>query len=147
LARQLFEFAISPAEYVHDARIETAAALSAHPFHGFVERQRAPVLPVRSERVQAVDGGNDSRPDWYLVSAKAIWITCAVPFFVMRADYRGDGVWELNALEDLRADDRVDFHLLEFFRCETTGLRDDVLGDGEFADVVQQRRSVQRLPF
>ena len=58
-----------------------------------------------------------------------------------------DRIRETNALQNLGADQRMNLHLLEFFRREAAGLRDDVFRHGKFSDVVQQRGSVQRLKF
>jgi hypothetical protein len=39
----------------------------------------------------------------------------------------------------------MDLHLLELLGRELAGFRDDVLGDGELADVVEDGRGAQRL--
>ena len=47
--------------------------------------------------------------------------------------------------DDLGADLRVDADLLELFLRQRPRLRQDVLGHGELADVVQQRRGLDAL--
>jgi hypothetical protein len=41
----------------------------------------------------------------------------------------------------------MNLHLLELFGRQTSGLRDDVFGNRQFANVMQQRRGVQRFQF
>ena len=50
-------------------------------------------------------------------------------------------------LQNLSPDHRVNFHLLEFFRGQAAGLRNNVLGNGQLANVMQQRRCLQGLHF
>ena len=56
----------------------------------------------------------------------------------MGTDDRRNRIREADLLHDLSAHDGVGFHLLELVRSKFAGLRDDVFGDREFADVVQQ---------
>jgi hypothetical protein len=65
----------------------------------------------------------------------------------MVADDGNDRVRELDALEDLGPDDGVDLHLLELFLGQFAGLGDDVLGDGKFADVVENAGGEKGLEF
>ena len=39
----------------------------------------------------------------------------------------------------------MDLHLLELFRGQLAGLGDNVLGNGQFADIMQQSRGAQRF--
>src|SRR5229473_1728351 len=55
----------------------------------------------------------------------------------MRAHDGHDGIRELDAIQYLRAHDRVNLHLLELFSCEAPRLRENVLGNSELTDVVQ----------
>ena len=48
-----------------------------------------------------------------------------------------NGVWEFNTIQNLRSNNRMDFHLFELFRSETSRLGENVLGDGELTYVVQ----------
>jgi hypothetical protein len=50
-------------------------------------------------------------------------------------------------LQDFGAHQRVDLHLLEFFRSQASGLVDDVFGNRQLADVVQQGGRAQRFDF
>lgn len=66
------------------------------------------------------------------------WVTGAVPFLVMGTDDGGDRIRKADLLHDLGAYHGVDFHFLELVRSEFAGLRNDVFGNGELADVMQQ---------
>jgi hypothetical protein len=48
------------------------------------------------------------------------------------------------ARQQVSANRRVTFDLLVFFRCQRAGLGQDSIGDREFADVVEQRRRLNR---
>ena len=98
-----------------------------------------PVGPLGSEGIEAIDGRKDSRPDWDGFAFQAVRITRAVPFFVVGADNGHHGIRELDAIQYLRAHDRVNFHFLELFRGEAPRLRENVLGHGELANVVEHR--------
>src|SRR5256884_1610553 len=54
-------------------------------------------------------------------------------------------IWELDALENFRTDEGMDFHALEFFGSKPPGLGDDVLRDGQLADVVKNRSRTKRF--
>jgi hypothetical protein len=56
-------------------------------------------------------------------------------------------VRELDALQDLGPDHRMDFHFFEFRAGELARLRNDVLGHRELADIVQDRGRPQRFQF
>src|SRR5690242_5377879 len=60
---------------------------------------------------------------------------------MMRTDNGHDGIRELNAVEDLRPDYGVNLQLLEFFRSEPSRLRKNMFWHGQFADVMEHRRS------
>ena len=66
---------------------------------------------------------------------------------MVRANDRGDRIGKGDALQDFSADDGMDLHLFELFRRQSAGLVDDVLGNGELADIVQQRGSAKGFDF
>ena len=74
-------------------------------------------------------------------------ISGTVPLFVVGADDGDDRIREANAFQNLGADQRMNLHLLELFGRKASRLRDDVLGHGEFADVMQQRGGMQSFQF
>src|SRR5437667_9828421 len=54
-------------------------------------------------------------------------------------------IWELDALENFRTDEGTDFPALEFFGSKPPGLGDDVLRDGQLADVMKNRSCTTRF--
>ena len=56
-----------------------------------------------------------------------------------------DRVREIDALQNFRADDRVDFHLFKFFRGQLAGFGNNVFRDRQFADIVQESGGVEGL--
>ena len=72
-------------------------------------------------------------------------IALAVPALVVAEDQRRHRIRERHAADDLGADLRVDADLLELFLRQRPGLRQDVLGHRQLADVVQQRRGLDAL--
>ena len=55
----------------------------------------------------------------------------------MGAHDGNDGIRELDAIQNFRSDDRMDFHFLELFGREAPRLGENVLGNRELANVVQ----------
>ena len=75
----------------------------------------------------------------------AVRVATAVPILMVMADDRHDRIREVDRRKNLGADRRMELHLLEFGRRELAGLVQDVLGDGDLAGIVQQRRRFDRL--
>ena len=63
----------------------------------------------------------------------------------MAEDQRRHRIRERHAADDLGADLRVDADLLELLLRQRPRLRQDVLGHGQLADVVEQRRGLHAL--
>src|ERR1035441_525642 len=66
---------------------------------------------------------------------------------MMRKDNGSDWIRKSYLFQNLRPNDWMNFHPLEFLWRKLAGLRDDVFRDGEFADVVKKRSCSQRLDF
>ncbi len=132
------QLSIAAPQEFHDPRIEALAGLGHYVLHGFIQRQRAAVLAVRGEGVQAIDGSQNPGAQGDFVALQPGRIPCSVPFFMMRAHDRRYRVRELYALQNLRPHHRVNLHLLEFLRRQAAGFGDDVLRHGQFANVMQQ---------
>ncbi len=64
---------------------------------------------------------------------------------MVRAHDRHHRIRKVNLLQNLRADDGMDFHLLEFFRRQFPRLRNNVLRHGQLSNVVQHRGGAQRF--
>ena len=60
---------------------------------------------------------------------------------------RYNGIRKSHSLQNFSPDHGVDLHLLEFFRRQSSGFGNDVLRHREFANVVQQRGSVEGFHF
>ena len=132
---------------VDDHRIEGFARFSAQFLHDLTQRQSAPVLAIGGERVEIVDGRENARADGNFGSLQPHGITGPIPFFVVGANDRDDGIWEAHALQNLSAHKRMNLHLFEFFRRKAAGLRDNVFRNGKFSDVVQQRGGMKSFEF
>ncbi len=107
--------------------------------------ERVVVRTLRRHRVVVVDDSEDAGTDRNRFSGQSLRITLAVPSFVVAHDERCHRIWERHAGDDLGAHLRMNPDLLEFFGRERTWLRQDVFGDREFADVVQQGRGADAL--
>ncbi len=60
---------------------------------------------------------------------------------------RDHGIGEIYLLKNLRADDRMNFQLIELFLSQPARLRNNVFGNRELSDVVQQRGRPQSIEF
>ena len=126
-------------------RIERAAGFLAKQADRAVGAERLVVRPLGRHRVVVVDDCQDARADRNRVARDPLRIAVAVPALVMAEDQRRDAEGERHRRDDFRADLRVDADLLELFLGQRAGLRQDVLGHRELADVVQQRRGLDAL--
>ena len=108
-------------------------------------RHRLVIRPLRRERVEVVDDREDAGAQRDVVAPQPLRIALAVPALVVAQDERRDRVGERHGADDLGADLRVNADLLELFLRERARLREDVLGHGQLADVVQQRRGLDAL--
>jgi hypothetical protein len=98
-----------------------------------------PVRSIRGQRVEAVHDREDARTDGDVGAADPIRVAGSVPVLVVVPDDRHDRIRKVDRREDLRADRRVQFHLLVFGRRQFSRLVEDVFGNRDLARVVQQR--------
>ena len=110
-----------------------------------VEAHRLVVRPLGHQRVEVIDHRQNARAERNLLAFQARRITLAVPSLVVAEDQRRHRIGKRHAADDFGADLRVDADLLEFFLRQRPGLRQDVLGNRQLADVVQQRRGLDAL--
>ena len=106
--------------------------------------ERAAVRPIRGERVVAVDHGQDSRADRYLLPRTPRDNRSR------SSSHGGSGLSarpdrESRSPKDVCADVHVAFHLVEFGRGQPARLVQDVFRHGKLAGVVQQRRGLDCL--
>ena len=105
------------------------------------------IRPLRHQRVEVVDDRQDARAERDLFTLQSGRVALAVPALVMAQDQRRHRIRERHRADDVRADLRMRADLLELLGRQRPGLRQDVLGHGELADVVQQRRRLHALDF
>ena len=108
--------------------------------------ERLVVRPLRRDGVVVVDDRREcARPAESRSPHETLRIALAVPSFVMAEDERRHRIRERHRGDDLGADLRMDADFLELFLRQRTGLGQNVLGHGELADVVQERRGLHAL--
>ena len=134
-------------EGLHDPWVERLAAFLPQQADRGVEAHRLVVRPLRHERVEVVDDRQNARAERDVFGLEPRRIPFAVPPFVMAENERRDRIRERHAADDFGADLRVNADLLELFLRQRARLRQDVFGDGELADVVEQRRGLHTLNF
>ena len=134
-------------ECLDGSRVERLARLLLDQRDGRFERHRLVVRAVRRQRVEVVDEEQDSRAERDVLSLEPARIAASIPPLVMILNERRDRVRKRYSSDDVRTDLRMCLYLLELFGGQRTRLREDVLRDGELADVVQQRRCSHRLSF
>ena len=134
-------------EYRHEPRIQRAAGLVLQQRDRALRTERPVIRPFGRDRVVVVDDGQDARADRDAFAREALRIALAVPSFVVAEDERRDRIRERHGGDDFRPDLRVNPDLLKLLLRQRARLRQDVLGDGELADVVQQRRGLDALDF
>ncbi len=132
-------------EHRHERRIERAARFVLQQPDRALVAERLVIRPLGRHRVVVVDDRQDARADRNVVARQPLRIALAVPPLVMAEDQRRHRIRERHGGDDLRADLRMDADLLELFLRQRSGLRQDVLGHGELADVVEQRRRLDAL--
>ena len=129
----------------HHPRIERLAGLLLE------QRQRRVVLhgpvvrPVGGEGVEVVDHREDARAERDLVALEPLRVALAVPALVVAQNERRHRVRERHRADDLGADLGVDADLLELLLRQRSRLRQDVLGHGQLADIVEQGRRLHAL--
>src|SRR5208337_4486118 len=97
--------------------------------------------------IQKIDRSEDASANRNLLSFQSQRITGSIVLFVMGSNDRYDRVGELHAFEDFRSDKRMNLHFLEFFRRQAAWFRNDMFGDRELSDVMQQGSGLQGLHF
>ena len=132
---------------VTTAGIQRARRLASDDCEGLGVTERSVVGTVRRQRIEVVDHREDPRPERNLLALEAVRIPLAVPTLVVRQYERRHRVREGDGADDLRANLRVDLHLQELLLGEGTRLREDVFGNRELADVVQQGSHAHALHF
>ena len=147
LIRQFLKFNVTALQNRDDSRIKTFSRILGHLGHGLFQRQSLPVLAVRGQSIEAIDCSQNASPNRNVLSGQSVRISATVPFFVMGAHDRHHWIRKVDLLQNLRADRGMDFHLVEFFRRQFAGLRNNVLWHRQLSDIVQDRCRAQCFRF
>ncbi len=145
LVDQFFQLQIFAFEHPDHFRIKSLSRFTHQLRHRFIHRQRAPILPVRSHRIQKIHRRQDAGANRNLAPAQSQRIARPIVLFVMGPYDGHDRVWKTHSFEDFRSHQRMNLHFLEFFRRQAARFRNDVLRNRQLADVMQQGRGLQGL--
>ena len=132
-------------EQVHQVRVEGQTGLGLQRRQCVLGRERAMLRPLRGQRVEVIHHREDARAKRNLIALEPGRIALAIPSLVVAVDDRRHRIRERHRRDDLGAHLRMHLHPLELLGGQRTGLRQDVLGHRELADVVQQRRRADAL--
>ena len=132
-------------ERLHDDRVEVRPGVLRDDGDGLLVRPGLAVGPGRGQGVVDVGDGQDARRERDVLALQAAGVAGAVPLLVVVLDDRQDGPGEVDGVQDVRAPLRVFLDLLELLVRQAARLEQDVFGNAQLADVVQQRAGVQSL--
>ena len=110
-----------------------------------INRHRLVIRARRRQGAEVVHEAQDAGAERDVLALEAARIAAAVPSLVMTENQRRDRIGKRHRRDDVGADLRVGLDLLELFRRERARLRENVVGYGELADVVEQRGRLHRL--
>ena len=108
-------------------------------------RERRPVRTLRDHRDECAAGADDPRRERGLLAREPVRIAAPVPVLVARAHDAGDAAEGGRGAKDPLADDRVLADELPLALVERAGLVEDLVRDGELAEVVQLGRPLELL--
>ena len=140
-----FKFGQMGDEDANDARVILGAAVLHQKIDRLFACQAAPILTILAQRVEAVNHRQDARGERNVFAFQPVGIPAAVPAFVMMANNRHNRIVKVYPAKNLRADDRMHLHLLEFRSGQFPGFVQDVIRHGDLADIMQQRARAERF--
>ena len=129
---------------VDHAGVELLAGFFSKFRHDLRKRQRIAVGPIGSHRVKGIACMNDPRFDGDLLTLQPIGIPGAIPPLVLSPDDGAERGQERDRGKDAFTNDGVFAHDGELFRRERTGFLEDVPGNADLSDVVEQRSILQQ---
>src|SRR3982751_5529808 len=100
-------------------------------------RQGRLVGPCGAQRIVYVDDLQDARQQRNLIAPKSIRVSAAVGVFVVMPNDRQHQPQGLQWLADVLSRDRVTLHDLPFFGSQVAPLLQNLVGDSDFAEIVQ----------
>ena len=142
---QLLQIHVPSFEHLDHLRIKRLSRFIHQSRHRFLQRQRPPILPIRSQRVQEIDRRQDAGAYRNLRPAQPQWIAGPIELLVVSAYDGDDRVGKAHPFQNFSSHQRMNLHLLEFFRRQPARFRDDVLGNRQLADVMQQGGGLQGI--
>src|SRR6266702_7660004 len=130
-------------EDFHYFRIELAAGAPFDFLPRVWYRERPPIRPVADHGIERVGDGEDTRPQWNLITSQAPGIARAVKSLLVRKhNFRGIAKkWDAN--QHVVADFAVCAHDFFFLVGKRAGLSQDAIGNGHLADIVEKRGTGQ----
>src|SRR4051812_40721321 len=120
-----------------DAWIELCARAAAELVEGFRRRERLAVGAAADHRIVGVARADDARAERDFLAAQPVGIAAAVPALVSGTHEPRDRPHRLRRAEDALPRDRVLAHDRPLRRVEWTGLVEDLVRDGDRADIVE----------
>jgi energy-coupling factor transporter ATP-binding protein EcfA2 len=137
----------SPAERVDDARVELRAGAAPHLGERLCFGAGCAVGAVGRHGAEGVAGADDARDERDLLAGEPVRVAAAVPVLVAGADDAADVAEEpADPLEQPLALDRVRLDDGPLVVGERAGLGDDLAGDLDLPDVVEERDELRDAP-
>ncbi len=133
----------------YHARVEALARLVHHFFHRFADGKSAPERTLRSQRVQTIHRRKNPRADGNLLAFQALRISRSIPLLMVRLHDGSHSRGEIHARQHFRAGHGMGFHFFPFLLRESSGLQQNMVGNSQLADVIDQasRREDPQAPL
>jgi hypothetical protein len=131
------------AEQFNNARVELGSRAAQDFIAGDFVRQCPAVATVGSDGVVTICNCEDAGAERDAFAGEAIRIASAVEAFVVMSNDGSSCAKELDRFDNAGADYGVSFHLLKFQNCQFGGFEENGVGNGDFADIMQQRSPLQ----
>ena len=134
-------------ERVERVRVELATPLCPHRCDYLVDRNREPVDAIADQRVEDVGDGDDPAGERNRLTRETTWIAAAAEPLMVRPGNLGAEVEQRLARtgEDAVAALRVGLDDETLGGAEWPRLAQDVVGNGDLADVVERARDPEQL--
>ncbi len=138
-------FGVDGAEDVDHLRIELGAGVVAQLMKGLGVGQCRAVGPVVDHGVVRIGDRDDARADRDLVALQAVRVAASVEALVVVEHHRDGLAQARRLLQDDLADAGMLADRLPLLVAERGGLVEDLVGDGDLAEIVEERRDADAL--
>jgi len=138
--KQLVPLGQQPRELVHHVTVELGVGIATQFGERILHAPRGSVAPVTGHGVEGIHHGDDARAERDVDTGQPRRIAGAVPSLVMMAHQRNNVLHAPDLPRDRRAERRVFADLGDLLLVERILLRQQVLGEVDGADVMQDRR-------